>query len=68
MPEDVDARIAAIIMGLVRLSRLLPPEDVDSLLGAVSVEVETGMEVVEERRLARRPDANVVTFPGPGRS
>lgn len=65
MPEDVDARIAAIIMGLVRLSRLLPPEDVDSLLGAVSVEVETGMEVVEERRLARRPDANVVAFPGP---
>lgn len=65
MPEDVDARIAAIIMEMMRLSRLLPPEDLDSLLGAVSVELETGMEVVEERRFARRPDANVVTFPGP---
>lgn len=65
MRDDTDARIAAIIMGLMRLSRLLPPEDLDSLLGAVSVELETGMEVVEERRFARRPDANVVTFPGP---
>lgn len=68
MPEDVDARIAAIIMGLMRLSRFLPPEDMDNLLGAVCVEVETGMEVVEERRLTRRTDANVVVFPGPGRT
>ncbi|MBP31885.1 hypothetical protein [Methylobacterium sp.] len=65
MRDDTDARIAAIIVGLMRLSRLLPPKDVDSLLGAVSIEVETGMEVVEERRLARKLDANVVTFPGP---
>ncbi|SDM47810.1 hypothetical protein SAMN05216360_102208 [Methylobacterium phyllostachyos] len=64
MHEDVDARIAEVIVGLVRLSRLLPPEDLDNLLGAVAVEVETGMELVEERRLTRRVDGNVVTFPG----
>ncbi|GJD58086.1 hypothetical protein [Methylobacterium dankookense] len=65
MREDVDARVAEVIMGLVRLSRLLPPDDMDSLLGAVAVEVETGMELVEERRHTRRTDANVVSFPGP---
>ena len=64
MHEDVDSRIAEVIVGLVRLSRLLPPEELDNLLGAVAVEVETGMELVEERRLARRTDANVVPFPG----
>ncbi|MCP1548435.1 MULTISPECIES: hypothetical protein [Methylorubrum] len=64
MPEDVEARIAEVVMGLVRLSRLLPPDDMDSLLGAVAVEVETGMELVEERRLTRRADGNVVAFPG----
>jgi hypothetical protein len=68
MPEDIDARIAEVLMGLVRLSRLLPPDDMDSLLGAVAVEVETGMELVEERRHTRKTDANVVTFPGPRRS
>ncbi|TGE02650.1 hypothetical protein [Methylobacterium nonmethylotrophicum] len=67
MRDDVDARIAEVVMNLVRLSRLLPPDDMSDLLGAVSVEVETGLELVEERRLARRADANVVTFPGPRR-
>ncbi len=67
MRDDVDARIAEVVMNLVRLSRLLPPDDMRDLLGAVSVEVETGLELVEERRLARREDANVVTFPGPRR-
>jgi hypothetical protein len=65
MRDDTDARIAEVILGLVRLSRLLPPEDLDSLLGAVAVEVETGMELVEERRLTRRVDGNVVAFPRP---
>jgi hypothetical protein len=65
MREDVDARIAEVIMGLVRLSRLLSPDDMDSLLGAVAVEVETGMELIEERRHTRRADGNVVSFPGP---
>ncbi|WP_437871007.1 hypothetical protein ACSD7O_17410 [Methylorubrum extorquens] len=63
MPEDVDTRIAQVVMGLIRLSRLLPPDDMDSLLGAVAVEVETGMELAEERRLTRRGDGNVVAFP-----
>jgi hypothetical protein len=67
MPGDVDARIAEIVLGLIRLSRLLPPDDMDSLLGSVAVEVETGMEIVEERRLTRRADGNVVAFPGAGR-
>jgi len=67
MHGDVDARIAEIILGLVRLSRLLPTDDMDSLLGSVAVEVETGMELVEERRLTRRADGNVVAFPGTGR-
>lgn len=64
MREDTDSRIAEVIVGLVRRSRLLPPEDLDSLLGAVAVEVETGMELVEERRMTRRADGNVVLFPG----
>jgi len=64
MPEDFDARIAEVVMGLVRLSRLLPPEDMDSLLGSVAVEIETGLELVEERRLTRRAYGNVVAFPG----
>lgn len=64
MRDDTDARIAQVILGLVRLSRLLPPDDLDNLLGAVAVEVETGMELVEERRFARRTDTNVVSFPG----
>lgn len=63
MHGDVDARIAEIILGLVRLSRLLPPDDMESLLGSVAVEVETAMELVEERRLARRAGGNVVAFP-----
>lgn len=65
MLEDIEARIAEVVMGLVRLSRLLPPDDMDSLLGAVAVEVETGMELVEERRLVRRTEGNVVAFPKP---
>jgi hypothetical protein len=64
MRDDTDARIAEVILGLIRLSRLLQPDDLDNLLGAVAVEVETGMELVEERRLARRTDTNVVSFPG----
>ncbi len=67
MRDDIDARIAEVIMGLVRLSRLLPPDDMDNLLGSVAVEVETGLELVEERRLTRSADANVVPFPGPRR-
>ncbi|SFM31168.1 hypothetical protein [Methylobacterium pseudosasicola] len=62
MPEDADHRLAQIIVDLVRLGRLLPPDDFADLVGAVSVEVETGLELVAERAL-RRWDGNVVTFP-----
>ncbi|MGW5841072.1 hypothetical protein ACWFZ6_24090 [Methylorubrum extorquens] len=67
MRDDTDARIAEVVLGLVRLSRLLPADDMDNLLGAIAVEVETGMEIVEERRLTRQADGNVVNFPGPRR-
>ncbi|SFM23440.1 hypothetical protein [Methylobacterium pseudosasicola] len=63
MPGDIDARIAEILLCMVRLSHLLPPDDMDGLLGSVAVEVETAMELAEERRLARRADGNVVAFP-----
>lgn len=62
MPEDADHRLAQVIVDLVRLGRLLPPEDFADLLGAVSVEVETGVELVTERNLRRR-EGNVVGFP-----
>lgn len=63
MREDADHRVAALVVDLMRLRQLLPPEDFADLLGAVSVEVETGMELVVERSLRRRPDRNVIAFP-----
>ncbi|MCJ2026451.1 hypothetical protein [Methylobacterium sp. J-067] len=63
MREDADHRLAMILADLMRLSRQLPPEDFADLLGAVSVEVETGMELVTERNLRRR-EGNVIGFPG----
>lgn len=62
MREDADHRVALILVDLMRLRHLLPPEDFADLLGAVSVEVETGLEMVAERAL-RRHDGNVVGFP-----
>lgn len=62
MREDADHRMAMILAHLMRLSRQLPPEDFADLLGAVSVEVETGLELIAERALRRR-DGNVVLFP-----
>lgn len=62
MREDADHRVALILVDLMRLRHMLPPEDFADLLGAVSVEVETGMEMVAERAL-RRHGGNVVGFP-----
>lgn len=64
MPEDVDHRLAQVVVDLVRLSHMLPPEDFADMLGAVSVEVETGLELVLERRYTRTIQDNVVVFPG----
>ena len=62
MHEDADHRLAMILADLMRLRQLLPPEDFADLLGAVSVEVETGLELVTERAFRRRV-GNVVAFP-----
>lgn len=65
MPEDVDHHLARVVVDLVRLSRLLPPEEFADMLGAVSVEVETGLERLVEHSLRQRRDGNVVAFPTP---
>lgn len=65
MPEpNPDARISEIAIGLQELSGLLEPDDFRDLIGAIAVEIDTGMEMVLERCLSRRPNANVVAFPG----
>lgn len=67
MPErHQDARIAEIVVGLMHLARNLDPADFDDLVGAVGVEVDTGMELILERRMRRPADGNVVAFPGSG--
>jgi hypothetical protein len=62
MREDADHRVALILVDLMRLRHLLPPEDFANLLGVVSVEVETGLELVFERSMTRRTNGNVVPF------
>lgn len=61
---DQDARIGQIVTALVSLGRLLDPADMEDMLGAICVEVDTGWEIVLERRMTRRADGNVVAFPG----
>jgi len=61
--EDQDACIGRIVTALVSLSRLLDPADMEHMLGAIGVEVDTGWEIVLERRMARRGEGNVVAFP-----
>ena len=68
--QGQDARISQIVTALVSLSRLLDPTDMEDMLGAIGVEVDTGWEIVLERRMRRRADGNVVAFPkntAPGR-
>lgn len=60
-----DARIGELVAGLLALSRLLGPEDLHDLLGAISVEMETAMEVVLERQHRPRAAGTVVSFPRP---
>ena len=62
MREDADHRVALILVDLMRLRHMLPPEDFADLLGAVSVEIETGLELVTERSMTRRTNGNVVPF------
>lgn len=66
MIEDgTDARIGEVVASLLGLSRLLGPEDLHDLLGAISVEIETAMEVILEDRHRPEPGGTVVPFPGP---
>lgn len=62
--RDPDARIGRIVTALVALARHLDPTDMDDMLGAIEVEADIGWEIVLERRMTRRIDANVVAFPG----
>lgn len=61
--QDQDARIGQIVTALVSLGRLLDPTDMEDMLGAIGVEVDTGWEIVLERRMRPRADGNVVAFP-----
>ena len=61
--EDQDACIGRIVTALVSLGRLLDPADMEDMLGAIGVEVDTGWEIVLQRRMARRGEGNVVAFP-----
>lgn len=63
MREDSDDRLATLLVDLVRLRQLLPPEDFADLLGAVSLEVETGMEMVIENQYRSMRHGNVIAFP-----
>lgn len=60
---DQDARIGQIVTALVSLGRLLDPADMEDMLGAIGAEVDTGWEIVLERRMRLRADCNVVAFP-----
>jgi hypothetical protein len=65
MHDATDARIGKVVADLLALTRLLAPEDLHDLLGSISVEMETAMELVLETQHRPRPGGTVVSFPGP---
>lgn len=61
---DLDAMLSDAVVGLMNVRRALDPISFEALMGAVAVEIETGMDLARERSLEathrRRRDGNVV--------
>lgn len=59
-----DAGIGEVLVGLMRLRRVLAPADFRDMLGAVMVEIEQGFEVALETEYRRKAEGNLIPFPG----
>jgi len=65
MDEAIDARLTEVLLGLMRARRLLDQATFEDLLGAVTVEIDVGIEVAMESAYRRKMEGNVVPFPPP---
>jgi hypothetical protein len=62
--NQTDAGIGEVLVGLMRLRRVLAPADFRDLLGAVMVEIEQGLELALEAEYRRKAEGNLIPFPG----
>ena len=65
MDEAIDARLTEVFIGLMRARRLLDQATFDDLLGAVTVEIDIGIELALENAYRRRSEGTIVPFPLP---
>ncbi|MGU3465564.1 hypothetical protein ACLBXO_11980 [Methylobacterium sp. C33D] len=62
--SQTDANIGDVLIGLMRLRRVLASSDFQDLLGAVLVEIEQGLELALEAEYRRKAEGNLIPFPG----
>ncbi len=65
--NQMDTAVAEVVVGLIRVRRVLDPATFRDLVGSILVEIDQGAEAALEAAYRRKPKGNLIPFPGPTR-